>query len=87
MGFFTSVLEALLGNGAAAVGSGNLTGFASGLSDTANALIAFFTTITDYRMWRSLGWLILGIGMIAAGLMLLAKDAAVGSLGRAIGAR
>lgn len=79
MGFFTSILNALLGNGAAAAGSGGLTG----LSDTANALIAFFTTVTDYRMWRSFGWLLLGIGLIAAGLLILAKDAAVSSVGRA----
>jgi hypothetical protein len=84
VGFFNSVLQALLGNGAAAVGSGGLTGFASGLSDTANALVAFFTTITDYRMWRSLGWLLLGAGMITAGLLLLAKDAALGSVARAV---
>lgn len=87
MGFFNSILSALLGNGAAAVGGGGLTGFASGLSDTANALIAFFTTITDYRMWRSFGWLLLGIAMIAAGLLLLAKDSAAGAVGRALGTR
>jgi hypothetical protein len=82
MGFFNSVLQALLGNGTAAAGS--LGGFASGLSDTASTLVAFFTTITDYRMWRSLAWLLLGTGMIGAGVALLAKDAAVGSIARAV---
>ncbi len=58
----------------------------TGLSDTAGVLVAFFTTITDYRMWRSLGWLILGILMIAAGLGLWAKDSVIGGLaGRAVG--
>ena len=52
----------------------------SGISDTAAALGAFFTTVTDYRMWRSLAWLILGVLLIAAGLALLAKDTVVGGV-------
>lgn len=67
MGLFSS-----LWNGLASAGSG--------LSDTANALVAFFGTITDYRMWRSLGWLLLGIVLIGAGLALLAKDTVAGGL-------
>lgn len=58
-----------------------------GVKDTTNALIAFFTTITDYRMWRSLGWLLLGIIMIAAGLALLARNAATGTATRILQGR
>lgn len=43
------------------------------LSDTASALFAFFTTITDYTMWRSLGWLLLGVVLIAFGLFIWGK--------------
>lgn len=40
------------------------------LSDIAAALVAFFSEITDFRMWRSLGWLLLGIVLLAGGLIL-----------------
>lgn len=67
--------------------SGLLSGLGlSGLTDTAGVLVAFFTTITDYRMWRSLGWLVLGILMIAGGLAMWAKDSALSSIaGRVTG--
>lgn len=45
----------------------------SGLSDVGSALVAFFDTITNGRMWRSLGWLLLGVVMMAAGLTLWLK--------------
>lgn len=83
MGFFTSILDALLGNSAGAAGGG-IAGAVSGLTDTGSALIAFFTTVTDYRMWRSLGWLLLGIVLIGAGLALAAKDTVVGSVAGAV---
>lgn len=57
----------------------------SGLTDTAGVLVAFFTTITDYRMWRSLGWLLLGIVMIGSGLALWAKDSAGSLVSRVAG--
>lgn len=84
MGFFTSILDALLGNSAGAIGGGGLSGVVSGLTDTGSALIAFFTTVTDYRMWRSLGWLLLGIVLIGAGLVLAAKDTVAGSVAGAV---
>lgn len=32
------------------------------------AIAAFFATITDGRMWRSLGWIVLGLVLVVAGL-------------------
>jgi hypothetical protein len=49
----------------------------SGITDTTNALVLFFATITDYTMWRSIGWLLLGLALIGGGLALLAKSAIV----------
>lgn len=62
--------------------SGLLSGLGlSGLTDTAGVLVAFFTTITDYRMWRSLGWLVLGILMVAGGLSLWLKGEVISNVG------
>jgi len=57
----------------------------SGITDTTNALVLFFATITDYTMWRSIGWLALGIVLIAAGLALLAKNQVVPSVKSVVG--
>jgi hypothetical protein len=43
-------------------------GAISGLTDTGEAVIAFFTAVTDGKMWRSLGWLFLGIFLFFFGL-------------------
>lgn len=61
MSFFSSIWGSIWSSGAA-------------LGDTASALVAFFQTITDYTMWRSLGWLILGIIMIALGVYSWSKE-------------
>lgn len=42
---------------------------ASGVSDVAGSLAAFFATVTDYRMWRSLGWILLGLWLTWLGLL------------------
>lgn len=39
----------------------------SSFSDVGVAIMAFFVEITDFRLWRSLGWLLLGLVMMAAG--------------------
>ena len=57
----------------------------TGLSDTAGVLTAFFGTITDYQMWRSLGWLLAGIVLIGAGLALLARNQIVPGFKSAVG--
>jgi hypothetical protein len=38
------------------------------------SLTAFFATITDGKMWRSLGWILLGIMIMAFGINLWLKN-------------
>jgi hypothetical protein len=38
------------------------------------ALSAFYDTITDGKLWRSVGWLALGIVLMLGGLLLILKD-------------
>ena len=51
---------------------GGLGGLGSVLQ-AGNVLAAFFDAITNGRMWRSLGWLLLGGVMMALGLTLWLK--------------
>ena len=44
-----------------------------GLSDVGSMLFGFFDTVTNGKMWRSLGWLLLGIVLIALSLALWLK--------------
>lgn len=65
---------------------------ATGGSDTVNAIQdgagvakVVWANVSDYRMWRSLGWLVLGILLLVLGLVLwnrkaLEKTAAVAAL-------
>jgi purine-cytosine permease-like protein len=59
-------------------------GIWSGITDTTNALVIFFATLTDYTMWRSIGWLLLGTILIGAGLAMFARDSAVSGLRAAV---
>lgn len=61
--------------------SGGLTG----LTDVGAGLIAFFGTITDGAMWRSLGWLALGVLLIAVGVGLWVKGEALSTVRSAAG--
>lgn len=54
------------------------------LSDVGAALVGFFTTITDGRMWRSLAWIILGVTMILVGLLLFVRERATGLVGNVL---
>lgn len=71
MGSFLSGLFSGLGFPSAIPGIGAIT-------DVGAALIGFFSTITDYRMWRSLAWLLLGVASIIGGIVLWAKTRAAG---------
>ena len=52
-----------------------LTGGVSGdLTDVGATLAAFFGTITDGKMWRSLGWILLGIICLNWGVILLLRE-------------
>jgi hypothetical protein len=42
-------------------------------ADTAHALAAFYDKITDGKMWRSLGWLALGLVLMITGTALLLR--------------
>jgi hypothetical protein len=56
-------------------------------SSIQNALTAFYDKVTDGQMWRSLGWLLLGILMIFVGLALLLRgqaEKAVSSVVKAV---
>lgn len=59
-------------------------GIWSGITDTTNALVVFFATLTDYTMWRSLGWLLLGIVLIGAGLALFARNEIIPGIASAV---
>lgn len=43
-------------------------------SSIEQALSTFYDALTNYRMWRSLGWLALGVFMIFAGMFLWLKQ-------------
>lgn len=43
----------------------------STFEDTAHALSAIYTKLTDGKMWRSLGWLLLGVLLVFIGLAML----------------
>jgi hypothetical protein len=56
-------------------------------SSIQNALSAFYDKVTDGKMWRSLGWIILGIFLLLIGLALLLRskvESAVGQVARAV---
>jgi len=51
------------------------SGAISALSDPLSFVKAVWLNVSDYRMWRSLGWLILGIVIMGAGIALWSKKA------------
>jgi hypothetical protein len=57
--------EAALGVG------GGVAGAFDALSGIAGALSAFYTAITDGKLWRSVGWLLLGIFLLGLGAFLM----------------
>lgn len=79
MALFWDVLQGITGQ--------NPTGAAAdaGASATSGGLFgsvtAFFATITDGKMWRSFGWIILGVLIMAFGINLWLHN----PLGRAVG--
>lgn len=51
------------------------------VTDTGAALATFFAVITDVTMWRSLGWIALGIVMIVMALVALSHEVVEGAVG------
>lgn len=66
------------------------SGLFSAFSSIANALTAFYDEITNGKMWRSLGWLVLGIVLMFIGVLLwigpdLLKRSPAGVIARGLG--
>lgn len=80
MGAFTDFLGGLTGGllGVPATDTAAAGGSVGGLFAP---FVAFFGTITDGRMWRSFGWLILGVLLMVFGINLWLHN----PLGRAAG--
>lgn len=49
-----------------------------GFGSVADALSAFYQKVTDGKMWRSLGWILLGVILIFVGLALLVGKEVLG---------
>jgi len=79
MGAFTDFLSGLTG-GVAGIPATDVAavGGAGGLF---GPVLAFFGTVTDGKMWRSFGWLILGVLIMVFGINLWLHN----PLGRALG--
>lgn len=61
---------------------------ANPLGDVAAALKSFFSAVTDYKMWRSVGWILLGLILMVNGILLWLKipQRAAGIAGSVAGA-
>lgn len=57
-----------------AANSAGAGGAVSAFTSTENALSGFYDVLTNGKMWRSLGWLLLGIVLMILGLALWLKD-------------
>jgi hypothetical protein len=54
---------------------------AASFTDTAHALAAIYDKLTDGKMWRSLGWLALGVLLMITGVALLLKGSIATEIG------
>lgn len=81
MSLFWDVLGTLTGTGGTPAAE-DIGTQAAGGTGVFGALTAFFATITDGKMWRSLGWLVLGLIIMGIGINLWLRN----PVGRAVGA-
>lgn len=51
-------------------GTGNVPNPLHGLDSIGATLQAFYADLTDWKLWRSLGWIVLGVALVIAGLYL-----------------
>jgi len=58
-----------------AAGTPDVSGAMSSLSDTLSFSKAVWLNVSDYRMWRSLGWLALGILLMILGFVVWNRKA------------
>jgi hypothetical protein len=63
----------------------NQAGGAS-FTDVAHALAAFYDKVTDGKMWRSLGWVALGLVLMITGIALLLRRTVSGGLDSVVNA-
>lgn len=72
--------------GAASDAASAAASLPSAFSSIQDSLSAFYDKVTDGKMWRSLGWIVLGIFFILLGLVLLLAPSIVGRtpVGRAV---
>lgn len=62
MSFFADLLQQLLPG-------------TSGVERLAAVFTAALAALSDVRMWRSLGWMVIGVAMMGLGIYLLARQA------------
>ena len=58
-----------------ATGLPDASGAMSAITDSVNLSKAVWLNVSDYRMWRSLGWLLLGILLMIIGFMVWNRKA------------
>lgn len=57
------------------LGPGGTSGAMSSINDAVSLTKAVWLNVSDYRMWRSLGWIILGILMMIIGFLVWNRKA------------
>ena len=58
-----------------AAGTPDVSGAMSSLSDTLSFSKAVWLNVSDYRMWRSLGWIIIGVLLMILGFVVWNRKA------------
>lgn len=67
--------------------TGNPTGLATDTASVVAPAVGFIGTVTNFKMWRSLAWLILGIIIMGLGLVLILRapiEKGVGTVAKAV---
>jgi len=82
MSLFWDILSSMGGAGGVSAGAaGDIGGQVAGGQGIFGVMAAGFATITDGKMWRSLGWLLLGLIVFSFGINLWLHN----PVGRALG--
>ena len=69
---------AVTGAGAALDAAGGVSGAMNDISDSVSFGKLVWLNLSDYRMWRSLGWLLLGILFLILGFVVWNRKAIAG---------
>ncbi len=65
--------------GAVGAEGGDVSGAFSKISDTVSFSKLVWLNVSDYRMWRSLGWLVLGVLLLVLGFVAWNRKAIEGA--------